>query len=1545
MANEAIAQPMLIDPIAGTTASAFLLPDQVLESQQRMQSRRRALLDIRRVNNPEENVQSIYERTTKDVSDGLAEDYMQQELAMYAANEAQVMTEQLFSTLDGSRETTQMVADNMQHMQALQEVYTDFDGYWRATVDAKVPVGIDEIKAQRKAVRGYSHSLLEEIADDKGLIGDTIDYATTMLAVDSLKDITDIFEEGPFDSAEKLRAWHKNFQGLTPDEQMVLMQRAVPELLEAYDNNTVKTAAMLEVLLSPDDIGPTIAFGALFDALTVADAVLVYKAVKGVMSARSLAQRSVDSDAIEEAAQLEAAAGLDRATARDAVGVSQVDAAHSANPTFTRAVDEGTSIDNLAGEIDVVLKRQTNAVPPDYYPVNANILPPDTFKALKRELDMLEQAVKESAQVGAKARIAQIHSQLIDGSAPARAEAALARASRGDLPESIKPQVKEAIEKEKVALRKEPEPPLGEAPFTAVVPKQAVIADQIRALEDAVIRPQAFTPEEEAKALERVTERIQKELNESGLELNGKPVIARDGSGYTVKYNTTSGEGEHTFRFTKDEIGSNVSENTAKDFKVRWTAHFSKLFTPETLLQDLDPRLVADITFSDQQASLLKNELAKIWKTAESGLSKEQNFQVNALLQAGDEEAVEQYLIADLRTGGIETAAGKIKYSDAQIESYLQKRTMFRELHRIRDVMIREQLEFEGYENLAFVQDGISRNLIGRRLQTFSTEGIGKKDAVYIPGNEKGDRFLNSVTLEAKKQFYKDNDFEIVELLEPFKTNSGQDVKFALVNRGDEWSRLPQQVLNYQAGYVPRIYKKGYWYVRDMDASSKPVLYAFPSKAKAQSWVDQYKAETGGTASVFKDQEFSKLERLVEDANAYGGLYTGSRKQRPLMVKDGEKEFRPERISVAQATERYIHNISNVMPMNEYRMAAMERWKNDVKAFAEASGRSGLGPDQHFNIDPARLDLPEDTKKLMLMQRDYLKEAMSIGARDESRMEGIMLGAANVMEGKQWLAKPRQFLLDTSEGNPTAWLKGHSFNLMMGWFNIRQLFVQSQNAALTISLDPKNGLLGAADAFKMRTIALLDESRAKQAADVMGLESDIVQSLAQYNKSGLRDGIVKQADFNVHELGVAPSSLDVARHASKQGRVFFNEGENFSRLISWSTARRRWKEANPGKPITDDVIRELSQEALRMQMNMQSANAAWWQKAPVLDLMTQFLQVQAKFLEGVMPRMLGGSGKWTAREKAQVLAGQIILYGTVGVPVVEESVAYIAALTGEDPVEFVANNPDFVTAINEGFAGYTASLLGAGKLAPSESFSILAGMDDTVVYDVLKGFNHIFNGGYEEEGFIATLTGPSATTIKRAGDVYSGLALTARAIMEKPSMDVAYGALLQNVDDIASMTSTWSNAKKAYYLHTMDKLFSSTGKLVATSEDLGELSLMEQLGMAMGIPTDIEAQHYKNKDALKRTQKERRDKKQQLKEALIEWERSGNEALWKAKQAFLLSDVDSMEAGQIMEEILNESISGKSDVDKTTNQAIQSLMRSGDTPTTAQSILLNKENK
>jgi len=1575
----------IIDPISGLQANPLIQPEVVLESARKKQSSVRALMDIRLINNPEQDVNILYHGTKADVDQGLSDEYMQQELLGYAAKQEQAALEaaQQVDVLDEtSVARSQAILENIN---VIGERFSDVDGYYQAVTDYNAPDTLESFRAEEAAVKGRAYQILEERAEELGTLETAVNWATSILQHDYLKDASDLVDGSIFESPEQLHTAIKDFQTRTPAEQAVLIEEIVPAMWEAYDHNHVKVGSLISTLFDKAGSGSDIILGVGFDIAVGAEALhLATKASRGIMSSRSLASRAVDAEGIEAAASRQAVAGVDDAGIEDAIGVKKADAAHSANPMPTRAVDEGASIDDIAGEIDIVKQRQIKAFTEELLPISGNKLDRGTFKALMREktayqktlaqLKIEKQAVSTSSKGGAKVgqarkrqtadinndmaiiqeKLAIVQRRIDANKAPVQAEADLSRLQQGIIPDRYQAQYAKAVEEAKASMREQNasrqarEEAKKEAPKTEdksenELNKEAVqnlgvvqeVKTGIASLLEDVITPTAFTPEEQALAITRAQERLSAELTDAGQSINSMNVIERSKEGFTLKYSTTSGEAERSLLFTRDDVGSVISENDARTFKQKWQNLFGRVFSPDVLLQDVFPDLVKDATFTGQQSAKLRNGLANLWKQSEAGLGKKERFEVDSILMAGDEES-KIYSIAELRDGLVETQNGVIKMTDRQIESYYQKRTFFDEMHNIRSVATKRQLEIEGYENLKYVdKDRGASNLMGRRRKQFNISDVGTEDFVFFPGEV--NTFHKGSSVALKKQSYIDDGYEVVELLQPVRVRQGKEATIALVKKESGWSRLPDDVLNYQAGYVPRIYPKGYFYVRDMASPNKEVLYAFPTRDKAKAFSD-----STPDSAVFADREFNAVQQLVEDSNAFGGLYTGSRKTRPLMVKDGDKEFRPERMSVGNSTERYVQNISSIMPLNEYRATATERWKNTVNTLAESQGRSGLGREQRFD---GTLNLEKDTKDVMEQARQYIQDNMKMPSREERVTERIALGAANMLYGKPFAAKPRQWLLDHSQGSVSDWIKGHSFNLHMGFFNLRQLFVQMQNASLSISMNPTLALPSMGDTLALRSIAMLPEAKAAQAAKHMKLGDDVVDSLREYNKSGLRDSIVRQADFDMNSVGISHGSIDAARKLSKAGRVFFNEGENFSRMLSWNIARRKWKAANPGKKMADKDIQETSQEALRLQMNLQSENAAWWQKAPGINVATQFLQVQAKFLENVMPRVIGGSTQWTPKEKAQALAGQLFLYGTVGVPVAEEAAAYVAELRGQSTQEFIAENPDFTDAINEGFVGMLGSLLGAGDLAPTESFSLLAGLDDNVVASIAEGAIEVFNGGYSEEGAIEMFTGPSANIIRRVGDVGAGVVLSMKSIYEVPTGDVMYQSVLSNLDDIAALTSTWTNARKLYTLNSTGRLMSSRGTLIATKEQLGPISLQTQLGIAMGFPTDVELQHYKNQDSVKSAMQFKKEALKELKGSLIDFANTGNQELYNAKKAVILAPFSATEKMDLLKSVNKDALAPATKLDRGVKAAQRLIIESGGRvkPNVAQSLLLEEE--
>lgn len=1741
---------------------AILFDEEILESEQKKRIDLSRLLDIRRVNNPEEDINSLYSRTEKDIVNGLGSDYMDQELNSYATKQQIGLMDELSAAWAGQDVQFSSIADSVQHIQDVKDFYTDTDGFEQAMISAQVPTGIEDTRAQRKAVQNNAMMMVADLAEKDGTL-DTVWNAVGLLAPDYLKDISDTTDESMAFLGGSWVEYAEKFKLRTPDEQNILVQSLIPALHKHFEGNTFKVMARVEELFSPYNAANSNVFNLLMDATAVGDVVVGMKAMRALKGLGSPAKRAVDNEAIEDAARLQTLPASGNPAVEKATGVSKVDAAHSMNPHGTAVMDQGTSIDNIAGEMQLVQNRVDEVVRTESLPPYENLIGDDAFKALKHQEVELEKATillekqrstvflsegdarrkisqikadladktisetrrktlqedlakleasstkleslnsslklvreklealktpkirevgketqkvvdeaeayrmkatleKEEAEIqkaikefkfeqgrladekpsrgevkalvkerdslqvklkelkakrdavpstakgsakvqqGYKAervalndqiedvrsRIARLSRQLDSTRASVEAEGNLSRMEQGiipaklqseldairqsikaaKIPETVKQaktsqiaqgvipkEMQEAVkveaakqaakiqEEAKAVQAPSPLPPVAEV--GAVIPKAAVAAEKIRDLMKAIIRPPLLSPEEAALAEKRAVEKLQAQLSKSGTEVNAIEIVGKDYNSITMKYKTASGEGEHTYRITRDDVGSTVSENVAPDFKQSWMNTVGgKIFSQESLLSVLNKEIVGDTTFAGQQSAVIKNRISELWRDAEAGLSKEELFQVDAVLRMGDEEGletgIEQFTVAQLRSGSLETAAGRFKLSNAQIECYYIKRAMYRELHSVMDNIIRQRLEFEGFENLKYVENGVSKDLIGRKLKNFDVSGIKDGEAIYFPGDPIRTKKTTKGDILVQKDKLKEQGYTVVELVEPKRFSDGREANFALVKDDTaEWSRLPSKVLNYSPGYIPRIYRPGYYFVRNTASEANEVLYAFETKAEAEKWTREY-IQNGGKATVYRDGEFGKIGRALEDARAFGGLYTGPRKQQPLLVKTPTGETKLERMSVGQATERYINNIAKVMPINEYRMAAVQRWENDVGNLADAKGRSGLGREQKFDTPDDEVDLPEETKKLMLQTREYIKEVMGVAPQEERITETIALSAANLMYGKPYLSKPRDWLLNNSKGSVTSWIKGHTFDLRLGWFNPRQIFVQAQNGALAMMLEPKHALPALGSAIELRTIALLPMDKAIEAAKHMRLNQDVVDSLLQYNKSGLKDAISHNADLDVHQLGVAHNSMDVIRKARKAGRVFYEEGENIARLISWSIARRKWKEANPSKVIGDKDIYDISKEATSMLMNMQSQNAAWWQKG-AMGLPTQFMQVQMKIIENLMPRVLGGNSKWTRQQKLQVLAGQLMLYGVVGVPIVEEAASYVASLTGQTPQEFIDNNPEWVNAINEGFMGVMVSSIGGQDINMSESMSLLAGMDEMLPIELAKAINAHANGGMEETGFVETMSGPTATTIKRLGDLASTTYLNLKAVVEVPTLDVAYGAILSNLESIASLTSTWSNAEKGYYLNQFGLLVSSNGKLIATEKELGPMSLTSQLGIAMGFKSDAEIALFSSKEALRNSKEFKKKIETSLSKALENYVVTGNQELYDAQKAVLMAPLPPTQRIDVMDKIVEKKWKSISALEQNRKETMTHLINTGENPTQAQQTVIS----
>ena len=1039
------------------------------------------------------------------------------------------------------------------------------------------------------------------------------------------------------------------------------------------------------------------------------------------------------------------------------------------------------------------------------------------------------------------------------------------------------------------------------------------------------IAPEAIRNAGRKAAQQRAIDKITKAADEAGEEVRVADIVEMDDKGgFTLIYHRGGVDNSLEYRYTVNDAGefdgvAELSESQARAF--------SNIFSPETLFKDLDSFLVNDLTFAGDQAARIGNILKRMYDDTRRGLSKAENAELDVLLKAGDEQG-KVFAIDDLEAGLVETVTGKKKYNAKVIDSYYKSRVFYDELHSTREHFIRQQLEFLGYKDFTYVNaKGEAVQFIGKPRENFRGLDIEGDPFIWLPGEvQKGStayRKMSSVRRSMKA--WQDEGYKIVDLMEPQEFKDGGKVRFALVadDLGVKERALPRRVLNYKPGYIPRIYRPGYYFVKDVTRPERPsTMFAAETREIAER-LAQEAMETDNSVklAVKSDREFTDLEKLVIDSDAYGGLYTGARKQVDIMVRglDGQAT-RPERASVADATERYLQNIAAIMPMNQYRIATMKRFTNSVNKLAKDDNRQGMNPTDFFGP----MDLAPTQLKIMEQARDYLTAQLRIPTNEERGFRLTMQKAADSLYGgmpgvpKKISDGVRKALLNTLDTDPIQTLKGYTFNLNLGWFNVRQLLVQVQNAGNAMAISPKHAPAALADALPMRMAVLSPDENVWKAAARFSTtnEKDFIETVRQFRQSGLADSIIRQGDYDANVLTIGGQTMELARKAARAGRVFFNEGEIMARLLSFNIARRRL-----GPNAT---TREIFDEHLRLSTNMQSANAASWQKN-WLGLPTQYMQVFAKFYERVAPEMLMGKSKWTGQEKLRVLGFQVGMYGTLGIPIAEEAYAYLAEINGKTPKQMQEQMPWVQEMFEEGLVGTVAHAFGFENNF-SKDFSLLSGVGEKVdgMVDVVSG---IASTGTADVDAARLLLGPSLTSITRTWDAGVGMAHAAIALTYNPTLDQLGTEAINVLDNIASLTSTWSAARKAIFLHDIG-IVSKRGATLIDADQFEDISLATLAARAMNFETDIETAYWRLKDVNRERRNLRQAELSDLKNAYLQAMRTGDMDMFYAMQAWILAGKTDSERRKIMDSVI-KGATGDSDFDTQAREYMNNFIING----------------
>jgi hypothetical protein len=555
-------------------------------------------------------------------------------------------------------------------------------------------------------------------------------------------------------------------------------------------------------------------------------------------------------------------------------------------------------------------------------------------------------------------------------------------------------------------------------------------------------------------------------------------------------------------------------------------------------------------------------------------------------------------------------------------------------------------------------------------------------------------------------------------------------------------------------------------------------------------------------------------------------------------VLKGPQEETAELIDPFAAATRAVENSAATAAYVNYRVNGIQRWMATYGNLLPSG--DGLSPLQRFWSTT-------DVRTLGKGDANTMNRAESI-RRSMQRQLGVQteFGQAvknalrNLAEFSEVRAaggigsKVSKRVLNLMDKDPVGAIKGFSFDLKLGLFDPSQLLIQTHTIFALASLNPTKFPKFMFDGALMRYAAVNTSDEmlswaAKRSSMEAGEFKAMVKSMRESGITDINGELVLLDHTATAYLGPTGSTISKIRD---MGRIPFFEAERLNRIYAW---RKAWDDMRSGiktgsnkvpaksikEMLTPDGIAELARLTDKFTMNMTSASAAFWQKG-LLSIPTQFLSYQARLLENILPVI--GNRQWSNSEKARLFIGQVLLYGSVGVPGGRYVLDSIFRHTG---VEFDPESLADQTAYRAMVGGFWDSMLYA---VTNGELDIAVSKRAAVGEAVLDFWNRISGGGFETQSVLEFAGGSPFGTI---GDVSSDAWDVIKAMIRASQsetvslVEITPGLL----NDLAVNASSWSRATRAYYVWKYGEWISQeTGKTLARATSI------EGLAAAFGFP-------------------------------------------------------------------------------------------------------------
>jgi hypothetical protein len=783
-------------------------------------------------------------------------------------------------------------------------------------------------------------------------------------------------------------------------------------------------------------------------------------------------------------------------------------------------------------------------------------------------------------------------------------------------------------------------------------------------------------------------------------------------------------------RYNRDDVG--VLDAT--EINLATPALNSPEFYINQMLKDAVSESTA-IGFTQQQFRNFFEEAANKYL---KGMPSKAKQKVSSILLQADRDKISRYSTADLMSG-VATKEGLFRLeTPEEILAYHGVRDVFDTAYLMKNRQLRRELEFDkwqavrlnsgGDKVVSFVKPAVNEN--GQVMTSFP-EDVKK---IYDFAT---DKFVDVGSAEIMTRRMQNEGWQLLKSKYPVEV--GDELVEYVLAKPTNVKRLPDRVLTYRPGYVPRIYKNVF-YVAERAGQKivngvkrdnyKEVARYFDSEGEAKQWATGQNAK-GESITVRPGQEWLEMHpdfKQDYEAAVFGGMYSGKRTEE--VIPFGLEGQEGEHLGAFEAMEKAMSHVSTRLPINEFRMGMIRRFVNTARD--PVTGKSLL---QNPGDWRSPILLPPTSKEYTALKsfRDWMEDQFRIPTAQERYFGSLMARWAGALERRtgnltrsyNWKNfNPRIGLLNLGHKDVFGSMRGLAFHALLGWFNPAQLYVQALGASMAVSVSPAKAAYLIPRSLAMRAAMFSDKPEVWMRTWVSaGLSPHEGEELVRaFRKSGVMDSVKSTADFDAMVRGYGMTRSAFSRAADK-GLIFFREGETMVRTYGWLLAHDEFVKKLPDAvrktyKLTDKDIDAVTKRSLSLTMNLNRANRAYWQKG-VLSIPTQFMQITAKFVESMAYNLKSGRGTWTPAEKAKILAGQVVMFGAAGIPFGQWAAQGISEWAGsDDDYGLGVTNPDAMAAIRGGLMEWAAYAVTGEHLSISQRVSIPAGIEtfiDTII--------------------------------------------------------------------------------------------------------------------------------------------------------------------------------------------------------------------------------------